>query len=72
MGAPGLSSSHRGRDVLVQGFHFRVPSEQVATALIALFNGFAIERLAVPDSAQDELLAHAISGLLYGFSDRAG
>jgi AcrR family transcriptional regulator len=42
------------------------PRDQVATALIALFNGFAIERLADPDAAPDELLAHAITAILRG------
>jgi AcrR family transcriptional regulator len=45
------------------------PRDQVATALIALFNGFAIERLANPDAAPDELLAHAITAIVTGSSN---
>src|SRR6266542_2933249 len=50
------------------------PRDQVATALIALANGFAIESLADPTAAPDELFAHAIAALLRGFtgSDRPG
>jgi AcrR family transcriptional regulator len=51
-----------------QGLELAVPREQVATALIALANGFAIERLAEPTAAPDELFAHAIAALLRGFS----
>ena len=43
------------------------PRDQVATALIALANGFAIEWLADPEAAPDELFAHAIAALLRGF-----
>lgn len=51
-----------------QGYELSLPSEQVATALIALFNGFAIERLADPGAAPDDLLAHAITGILHGMA----
>lgn len=51
-----------------QGLELTLPREQVATALIALFNGFAIERLADPDAAPDELLAHAVAAVLRGAS----
>jgi AcrR family transcriptional regulator len=50
------------------GFELTGPRDQVATALIALSNGFAIERLANPDAAPDELFAHAIAAILRGFS----
>jgi AcrR family transcriptional regulator len=53
-----------------QGLGLAVPREQVATALIALANGFAIERLADPTAAPDELFAHAIAAVLRGFSNR--
>jgi AcrR family transcriptional regulator len=48
------------------------PRDQVATALITLANGFAIERLADPEAAPDELFAHAIAALLRGFSEQPG
>jgi AcrR family transcriptional regulator len=44
------------------------PRDQVATALIALANGFTIERLADPAAAPDELFAHALAATLRGFS----
>jgi AcrR family transcriptional regulator len=53
-----------------QGLELAAPREQVATALIALANGFAIERLADPEAAPDELFAHAIAAILRGFSNR--
>ncbi|HEY3034579.1 MAG TPA: TetR family transcriptional regulator C-terminal domain-containing protein, partial [Streptosporangiaceae bacterium] len=53
-----------------QGFVLTLPRAHVATALIALANGFTIERLADPDAAPDELFAHAIAAILRGFSDR--
>jgi AcrR family transcriptional regulator len=53
-----------------QGLELAAPREQVATALIALANGFAIERLADPTAAPDELFAHAIAAILRGFSNR--
>jgi AcrR family transcriptional regulator len=46
------------------------PRAQVATALIALANGFTIERLADPEAAPDELFAHAIAAIVQGFSHR--
>ncbi len=48
------------------GTELILPREQVATALITLFNGYAIERLADPDNAPDELLAHTIAAILSG------
>jgi len=53
-----------------QGLELTLPREQIATAFLALFNGFAIERLAEPEAAPDELLAHAVAALLRGFSHR--
>jgi AcrR family transcriptional regulator len=50
------------------GSELSLPRDQVATALIALFNGYAIERLADPDAAPDELLAHATTAILRGLS----
>jgi AcrR family transcriptional regulator len=44
------------------------PRDQVATAMIALANGFTIERLADPQAAPDELFAHALAATLRGFS----
>src|SRR6266545_4493566 len=57
-----------------QGVELARPRDQVATALIALANGLAIESLADPTAAPDELFAHAIAALLRGFtgSDRPG
>jgi AcrR family transcriptional regulator len=51
-----------------QGLELTFPRDQVATALIALANGFTIERLADPRAAPDELFAHAIAATLRGFS----
>jgi AcrR family transcriptional regulator len=53
-----------------QGLELTLPREQVATAVIALFNGFTIERFADPNAAPDELLAHALAATLRGFADR--
>lgn len=53
-----------------QGLELALPRDQVATALIALANGFAIERLANPAAAPDELFAHALAAILRGFSHR--
>jgi AcrR family transcriptional regulator len=53
-----------------QGLEMTHPREQVATALIALFNGFTIERLADPTAAPDEILAHATAAILKGFAKR--
>jgi AcrR family transcriptional regulator len=53
-----------------QGQRLTVPADQAATAIIVVFNGFAIERLADPDAARDDLLAHTIAAILQGFSDR--
>src|SRR5918995_3188534 len=50
------------------GAELSLPRDQVATALIALFNGYAIERLADPEAAPDELLAHATTAVLRGLS----
>jgi AcrR family transcriptional regulator len=47
------------------------PRDQVATAMIALANGFTIERLADPPAAPDELFAHALAATLRGFSRQA-
>jgi AcrR family transcriptional regulator len=51
-----------------QGLELSLPRAQVATALIALANGFTIERLADPEAAPDELFAHAIAATLRGFA----
>ena len=40
--------------------------EQLATILIALANGFAIERLANPAAVPDDLFGHAMGALLRG------
>ena len=53
------------------GSELSLPRDQVATALIALFNGYAIERLADPEAAPDELLAHATTAVLRGLSHPA-
>jgi AcrR family transcriptional regulator len=43
-----------------------LPPRQLATTLIALANGFAIELLADPDTVPDDLFGHAIDALLRG------
>jgi AcrR family transcriptional regulator len=43
-----------------------VPTDQLATILIALGNGFAIDLLADPDAVPDDLLGHAIRALVQG------
>jgi AcrR family transcriptional regulator len=53
-----------------QGLELTLPRDQVAGALVALTNGFTIERLADPDVAPDELLAHSLAALVRGFSQR--
>jgi AcrR family transcriptional regulator len=53
-----------------QGQRLSVPADQAAIPIIALFNGFAIEGLADPDAASDDLLAHALAAILRGFTDR--
>lgn len=50
------------------GTELTLPHDQVATAMIALANGFTIERLADPQAAPDELFAHALAATLRGFS----
>jgi hypothetical protein len=52
------------------GSELALPRDQVATALVALFDGFGIERLADPEAAPDELLAHAITAILRGSTDQ--
>ncbi len=54
-----------------QGLELALDREQVATALIALFNGFTIERFADPTVADDELLAHALAAILRGLAHQA-
>jgi AcrR family transcriptional regulator len=54
-----------------QGLELALPRAQVATALIALANGFTIERLADPQAAPDELFAHALAAILRGFSHQS-
>ena len=41
-------------------------TDQLATSLIALANGFAIELLADPDAVPDDLFGHAIGALVQG------
>jgi AcrR family transcriptional regulator len=43
-----------------------LPKEQLATTLIALANGFAIELLADPDTVPDDLFGHAVAALIRG------
>src|SRR5215211_1283372 len=43
-----------------------VPPEHLATTLIALANGFAIELLADPDTVPDDLFGHAVGALIRG------
>lgn len=50
------------------GFELTLTRDQAATAVIALTNGFAIERLADPEAAPDELFAHAIAAIIRGSS----
>ena len=51
-----------------QHLELALPRDHVATALIALFNGYAIECLADPTAAPDELLAHAVAAMVRGFT----
>jgi AcrR family transcriptional regulator len=44
----------------------RLPTDQLATTLIALGNGFAIDLLADPDAVPDDLFGHAIGALVQG------
>jgi AcrR family transcriptional regulator len=43
-----------------------IPTDQLATTLIALANGFAIELLADPGTVPDDLFGHAIGALVQG------
>ena len=43
-----------------------LPTDQLATTLIALGNGFAIDLLADPDAVPDDLFGHAIGALVRG------
>lgn len=43
-----------------------ISADQLSTILIALANGFAIERLANPDAVPDDLFGHAMGALLRG------
>jgi len=47
-----------------------VSADQLATMLIALANGFAIERLANPNAVPDDLFGHAMDALLRGAQNR--
>ena len=43
-----------------------LPTDQLATTLIALANGFAIELLADDDAVPDDPFGHAIGALVQG------
>ena len=43
-----------------------LPTDQLATTLIALANGFVVELLADPDAVPDDLFGHAIGALVQG------
>jgi AcrR family transcriptional regulator len=43
-----------------------LPTDQLATILIALGNGFAIDLLADPDAVPDDLFGHAVGALVQG------
>jgi AcrR family transcriptional regulator len=49
-----------------RGTEAGLPTDQLATTLVALGNGFAIELLADPDAVPDDLFGHAISALVQG------
>lgn len=49
--------------------HLTALAKEVATAIIALFNGFAIECLADPDAASGDRLAHTIAGIVQSLSN---
>lgn len=55
-----------------RGVTLPLPAEQLGTALKALANGLALEKLADPDGVPDELLGHTIELLLDGIAARAG
>jgi AcrR family transcriptional regulator len=46
------------------GTSLALPADQLSTVLIALTNGFAVERLAGPQAVPDELYARAVDRLL--------
>jgi AcrR family transcriptional regulator len=48
------------------GAELGLPPEHLATTLIALANGFAIELLADPDTVPDDLFGHAVGALMRG------
>lgn len=52
-----------------QGRQLTVSGDQLAVVFIALFNGFAIESLANPDAAPEDLLSQAIDALIQGLSE---
>lgn len=54
------------------GVELALPPDQLATAIDALADGFALQRLADPDSVPDELFADALAMLLEGASRRKG
>jgi hypothetical protein len=48
------------------------PAEEIATAVDALADGFALQKLADPDSVPDELFAESLAMLLEGARVRRG
>jgi AcrR family transcriptional regulator len=48
------------------GVELALPSEQLATAIDALADGFALQKLADPDAVPDELFGNALAMLLEG------
>jgi AcrR family transcriptional regulator len=54
-----------------RGTEAGLSTDQLATTLIALGNGFAIELLADPDAVPDDLFGHAIGALVQGSRARS-
>jgi len=52
-----------------QGHQLNAPADHVATAIITMFNGFAIEALANPDTTTADMLARTLAGILDAFTD---
>ena len=59
------------RVVADRGAELPLPSEQLGTAIKALANGLALEKLADPDGVPDELLGEAIELMVEGIVARA-
>lgn len=59
------------KGALELGVELAIPAEQLATAIDALADGFALQKLADPDAVPDELFGTVLSLLLEGARRRA-